>query len=81
MKDQGLEHEGKGAKRRRTDDARDAATGGGGGAGEKEDEADREEGEEEEAFLRKALESDDIDEETIKVRRGGKDLEAVSGTP
>ncbi|TFJ84049.1 hypothetical protein NSK_005144 [Nannochloropsis salina CCMP1776] len=66
VKDQGLEHEEKGAKRRRTDDARDAATGGGGGAGEKEDEADREEGEDEEAFLRKALESDDIDEETIK---------------
>ena len=56
-------------KRRKTADGGGVATGGvEKGEGEKGEE---EEEEDEDAFLRKALESDEIDEETIKVRRVG----------
>lgn len=61
------------SKRRKTADGGGVATGGGEG-GEGEGEKEDEDEEDEEAFLRRALESDEIDEETIKVgKKGGKE--------
>jgi len=51
-------------KRRKTADGGGLATGGGEGGEEEEEEGEEED---EDAFLRRALESDEIDEETIKV--------------